>query len=91
MPYFEFSCLCGSVKTVQRPFGNVPRSALCQVCGESMQRIFSAPAIQFKGKGFSRGHADKEELDSKSHTQRQEWDRKAETGELAEEITSVHL
>ena len=52
MPLYEYQCTsCGErVEIIQRssdsPHGHCPK------CGGEMKKLFSAPAIQFKGSGF---------------------------------------
>ena len=48
MPLYDFKCdYCTEVIEINEP---VPPS--CGTCGNLMVRIWSAPAIQFKGSGF---------------------------------------
>jgi putative FmdB family regulatory protein len=48
MPLFDFKCeYCNEVIEI-----NEPDSPPCGTCGNTMLRIWSAPAIQFKGSGF---------------------------------------
>lgn len=52
MPLYEYKCdACGHKfeKIVQ--FSDPPLEA-CPVCGGKVQKLFSSPAIQFKGSGF---------------------------------------
>ena len=52
MPLYEYQCQqCSErVELIQRmsdpPFGHCPK------CGGDMKKLFSSPAIQFKGSGF---------------------------------------
>ncbi len=52
MPLYEYQCeKCGQrVEVIQRvsdkPYSHCPK------CGGDMKKLFSAPAIQFKGSGF---------------------------------------
>jgi putative FmdB family regulatory protein len=48
MPLFDFKCNCCS--DVIEVSENIPPA--CKTCGETMQRIWSAPAIKFNGTGF---------------------------------------
>jgi putative FmdB family regulatory protein len=48
MPAYDFRCeYCKEVIET-----NQPDSPSCGTCGNAMVRIWSAPAIQFKGTGF---------------------------------------
>lgn len=48
MPMYDFKCtVCTDVIEI-----NVNEPPGCPTCGETMQRIWSAPAVQFKGSGF---------------------------------------
>jgi putative FmdB family regulatory protein len=50
MPIYEFKCLiCNSQYEVMREMGE-ERQPVC--CGISMERVWSAPGIIFKGPGF---------------------------------------
>ena len=51
MPLYEYRCgKCGRFETLQK-FSEGPLSA-CPTCGESVERLISAPAFQFKGSGW---------------------------------------
>jgi len=48
MPLYDFKCnYCNSVIEIDNP--NPP---MCTTCGNTMARIWSAPAVHFKGTGF---------------------------------------
>jgi len=48
MPYYDFECrVC---RIVIETNDSAPPS--CTSCGNAMVRIWSAPAVQFKGSGF---------------------------------------
>lgn len=48
MPLFDFKCAaCTEVIEINE---NIPPG--CPTCGETMHRIWSAPAIKFNGPGF---------------------------------------
>jgi putative FmdB family regulatory protein len=48
MPLYDFKCnYCKEVIEINDP---IPPS--CSTCGNPMMRIWSAPAVQFKGSGF---------------------------------------
>ena len=52
MPLYEYKCTaCGDrVEILQKM--NDPPHAICEQCGAAMKKLFSSPAIQFKGSGF---------------------------------------
>jgi len=52
MPLYEYQCqACGErVEVIQRL--SDPPYAHCPKCSGDMKKLFSAPAIQFKGSGF---------------------------------------
>ncbi len=51
MPLYEYQCpVCGRFEILQR-FADAPLVA-CPTCGKEVQRLVSAPAIQFKGSGW---------------------------------------
>ena len=52
MPLYEYQCQqCGERVEVIQKFSDPPY-AHCPKCGGDMKKLFSAPAIQFKGSGF---------------------------------------
>ena len=52
MPLYEYKCAqCGEVLEVIQSFSSEPET-ICPKCGGSLRKLFSAPAIQFKGSGF---------------------------------------
>ncbi|MFQ5739010.1 MAG: FmdB family zinc ribbon protein [Acidobacteriota bacterium] len=52
MPLYEYRCEgCGKTVEVIQKFSDVPLS-LCAQCGGRLERLLSAPAIQFKGSGW---------------------------------------
>ena len=51
MPLYEYACsVCGHFEQIQK-FSDEPL-ATCPSCGGPVQRLISAPAIQFKGSGW---------------------------------------
>jgi putative FmdB family regulatory protein len=51
VPLHEYQCPgCGRFEVLQR-FADAPLTA-CPTCGKEVQRLISAPAIQFKGSGW---------------------------------------
>ncbi len=52
MPIYEYECLANGHRfEVIQKFSDPP-VAYCTVCGKPVQRLLSAPAIQFKGTGW---------------------------------------
>jgi putative FmdB family regulatory protein len=52
MPLYEYQCTqCSDRTEVLQNFSDPPH-AVCAKCGGEMKKLFSAPAIQFKGSGF---------------------------------------
>jgi putative FmdB family regulatory protein len=51
VPLYEYSCpQCGRFELI-RKFSDPP-VAVCPTCGKAVQKLLSAPAIQFKGTGW---------------------------------------
>lgn len=70
MPLYEFECRsCGKRMEVLQRFEDPPPAA-CPTCGGDLKKLFSAPAVQFKGSGFYatdyKGSPGKKEADGKS-------------------------
>ncbi len=52
MPLYEYECQkCGERVEVIQKISDPPYEH-CPKCGGEMKKLFSAPAIQFKGSGF---------------------------------------
>lgn len=52
MPLYEFQCQqCGKRTEVLQRFEDPPPAA-CPACGGDLKKLFSAPAVQFKGSGW---------------------------------------
>jgi putative FmdB family regulatory protein len=52
MPIYEYECTKNKHRfEVMQKFSDPPVST-CTICGEPVQRLVSAPAIQFKGSGW---------------------------------------
>jgi putative FmdB family regulatory protein len=54
MPIYDYACSrCGRVVEVVHPVdGQGPAS--CVVCGAAMKKLFSSPAVHFKGSGWAK-------------------------------------
>jgi putative FmdB family regulatory protein len=51
VPLYEYQCeKCGRFEII-RKFSDAPLS-ICPTCGREVQKLLSAPAIQFKGTGW---------------------------------------
>jgi putative FmdB family regulatory protein len=51
VPLYEYQCAkCGRFEII-RKFSDQPLS-VCPTCGQEIQKLLSAPAIQFKGTGW---------------------------------------
>ena len=57
MPLYDYACTkCGrTVEVMHGVHGHGP--AVCEVCGGSMRKLLSAPAIVFKGSGWAKKDA----------------------------------
>ncbi len=54
MPKYEYACKsCGERLEVLQSFSDAPLTE-CPACGGPLRKVFSAPAITFKGSGFYR-------------------------------------
>lgn len=54
MPKYEYACKsCGQRLEVTQSFSDAPLTE-CEACGGPLRKVFSAPAITFKGSGFYR-------------------------------------
>ena len=54
MPKYEYACKsCGERLEVLQSFTDDPLTE-CPACGGVLRKVFSVPAISFKGKGFYR-------------------------------------
>jgi len=76
MPRYEYKCEnCGEVFELQQKFADEPLT-VHEKCGGKVERLISAPALQFKGSGWyvndyakgGNGGSKKSESDSKSES-----------------------
>jgi putative FmdB family regulatory protein len=52
MPIYEYECRqCGKRTELLQRFADAPLAA-CPECGGEVKKLFSAPAVQFKGTGW---------------------------------------
>lgn len=53
MPKYDFKCTaCGIVQELLLTIVESSTIPPCTLCGQEMQRVYTPPAIQFKGPGF---------------------------------------
>lgn len=52
MPTYEYRCALGHTYEETRPMSESQRVFFCPECGNALNRVFSTPPIQFKGRGF---------------------------------------
>ncbi|MFC2169356.1 FmdB family zinc ribbon protein [Acidobacteriota bacterium] len=78
MPLYEYRCLkCGSVFEVLQKM-NAPPQIKCLKCGGAIEKIISAPAIQFKGSGwYVTDYANKERQKKKPAAEKKEPETKS--------------
>jgi len=50
---YDYKCSCGEVATVSRSIKDEENVPLCPKCQQPMQRVYSAPLIDFKGTGWT--------------------------------------
>jgi putative FmdB family regulatory protein len=73
VPLYEYECQqCKERVEIIQKFSDPPYS-ICPKCGGEMKKLFSSPAIQFKGSGFYKtdyasGSSTGSKTDSKSET-----------------------
>jgi putative FmdB family regulatory protein len=52
MPTYEYVCRnCGHMFEIVQSMSDAPLT-ICDVCGGELRKVFTAPAISFKGSGF---------------------------------------
>ena len=49
---YAFKCECGSTREIEQSIHDDVITPMCTDCHSSMSRIWSSPAITFKGPGF---------------------------------------
>jgi predicted nucleic acid-binding Zn ribbon protein len=49
---YSFKCECGNTREIEQSIHAEIEEPMCTDCHESMTRIWSSPAITFKGVGF---------------------------------------
>ena len=66
MPLYEYQCTkCGQRVEIIQKISDPPYSH-CPKCGSDMKKLFSSPAIQFKGSGFYKTDYASKPAESKS-------------------------
>jgi putative FmdB family regulatory protein len=53
MPVYDYKCECGNTRTQTISIKEKDFSAVCH-CGKQMTRVYSAPAVTFKGSGWGK-------------------------------------
>jgi len=96
MPLYEFQCQqCGKRTEVLQRFEDPPPAA-CPACGGDLKKLFSAPAVQFKGSGWyvtdyaGKGSAGKSESsEGKDKSEKSETPDKSEKADSGKKETAV--
>ena len=52
MPLYEYECKACHQRTEKIQSFNAPPETVCPKCGGALERVISAPALQFKGAGW---------------------------------------
>jgi len=80
MPLYEYQCnVCGERTELIQKLSDPPYSH-CAKCGGEMKKLFSAPAIQFKGSGwYKTDYASKPAKSEGSETKSDKTETKTET------------
>jgi putative FmdB family regulatory protein len=53
MATYEYECsIDGELITIERPISEPEGNYVCSLCGAKLVRVWSTPAVQFKGSGF---------------------------------------
>ena len=86
MPLYEYQCtLCGERTEILRRASDPPY-AHCPKCGGAVKKLFSSPAIQFKGSGFYK--TDYASTSTAKSSEKSEKSEKSETSESKSESKS---
>lgn len=81
MPKYEYACKsCGERLEVVQSFTDDPLTE-CPACGGVLRKVFSAPAISFKGKGFYRNDHRQGRPSTETKTEKSEKTEKTEKTE----------
>ena len=68
MPLYEYECTkCGERVEIIQKFSDPPYSH-CPKCASDMRKLFSSPAIQFKGSGFYKTDYPNKSAETKSES-----------------------
>src|SRR6202795_2706857 len=91
MPLYEYQCdACGRQFELIRKFSDPPLDK-CPHCGGTVRKLFSSPAIQFKGSGFyitDYAKKDQTPASSSSDSKTETPSKDKDTGEKSGEKTS---
>jgi putative FmdB family regulatory protein len=53
MPVYDYRCTCGNTRTQTLSITTTQFIAVCH-CGLTMTRVYTAPAVTFKGNGWGK-------------------------------------
>lgn len=93
MPLYEYRCSgCGKELEVIQKFSDAPLNE-CTNCGGTLERLLSAPAIQFKGSGwyitdYARGNGNDKSSSTKNDSS-DKGETKTETSKSSTETTAA--
>ena len=89
MPIYEYQCIPNKHRfEVLQKFNEGPVTK-CTICGEPVERLVSAPAIQFKGSGFYiTDYARKDGKESSSKESSKESDATTKSADKVADATS---
>ena len=91
MPKYEYACKsCGERLEVVQSFTDDPLTE-CPACGGVLRKVFSAPAISFKGKGFYRtdNRQGRPSTETKSETKTEKADATSKSETKSESSSST--
>ena len=57
-PIYQFTCKNDHTQELHLRLGSAPKKVACTNCEEYAPRVISAPAVHFKGPGFTKSHDD---------------------------------
>jgi putative FmdB family regulatory protein len=89
MPIYEYQCKqCNERHEIIQKFSDAPLTH-CPKCGSEMKKLFSSPAIQFKGSGFYKtDYASSGSGSSKSDSKSEKSEKSETKGESKSETKS---
>ena len=93
MPLYEYRCQeCGGTLEVIQKFSDSPLTQ-CTDCGGELQRLLSAPSIQFKGSGwyvsdYGRKNADNKRTSGENAPVSKEKESQADSNAPAKDVST---